>query len=136
MIEDFTPWSALTGGVLIGLGSLGVLVLFGRAAGISGLLGQVVRGNPEGMDWRLSFIVGLLVVPLIYGFFITTPLAFEVNTSTWILVIGGLLVGFGTRLGNGCTSGHGICGISRFSLASLIAVITFMAVAVVLNLII
>lgn len=133
MIENFTPWSALAGGALIGLSSLLVFALFGRPSGISGILGNALSGLMPGLDWRLGFLAGLIGAPLLYGVFNSAPIAFEINTTTWLLVLAGLLVGFGTRLGNGCTSGHGISGISRFSLRSILAVLTFMVVAIVLN---
>lgn len=135
MIENFTPWSALFGGVLIGLGSLGVFAFIGRVAGISGILGQALKGNAAGADWRIAFVMGVVAAPLVYRIYDTTPLAFEINSSVWLLILSGLLVGFGTRLGNGCTSGHGISGISRFSLRSIVAVATFMVIAIIINLI-
>lgn len=134
MIENFTPWSALAGGALIGLAFLGVFALFGRVTGISGILGVVIRGTREGLDWRFSFIIGLIVAPLLFGQLSNNPIEFEIRGSSWLLILSGLLVGFGTRYGGGCTSGHGICGISRFSLRSIMAVLTFMATAVAVNL--
>ena len=140
MIENFTPWSALAGGALIGLSSLGVFALFGRVAGISGIVGNLMNGNLmsgslDDLDWRIGFVAGLVIAPLIYVFVTGVTLPFSSAASTWVLILAGLLVGFGSRLGNGCTSGHGICGISRLSIRSMISVGVFMATAVVLNLV-
>ena len=133
MIENFTPLSALAGGALIGLASLGIFALFGRVSGISGILGRLIEGARDGLDWRVGFGVGLVAAPLIYSLFVAAPIVFESSASLWVLALAGVLVGFGTRLGNGCTSGHGISGISRFSLRSLIATCTFVGVAVLVN---
>ena len=133
MIENFTPLSALVGGALIGLAALGIFAFFGRVSGVSGILGRITEGMMDGMDWRVGFVVGLIAAPLVYGLFVAAPVVFDSSTSLWVLAIAGLLVGFGTRLGNGCTSGHGISGISRFSLRSMIATCTFVGVAVIVN---
>lgn len=135
MIENFTPWSALAGGALIGLSSLGLFALFGRVAGISGILGRLIGAPRDDADWRIAFVAGLILAPLMYGFVTGASLPFQVQGHTGILILAGGLVGFGTRLGNGCTSGHGICGISRLSLRSLISVAVFMATAVIVNLV-
>ena len=115
---------ALFGGALLGLATVGYLFVHGRIAGISGLIAQVL--NPETL-WKtpaLWFLTGLFVTPFIYAMIIKPEIT--LNASPWLLIVAGLLVGFGTRLGSGCTSGHGICGISRLSVRSIIATITFM----------
>ncbi len=124
----FTPWLSLAGGVLIGTGAVLLILLNGRIAGISGILGGLLFRH-QGSDkyWRLAFILGLVLAPLIWRFWRELP-PIEVNTSLPVIVLAGLLVGFGTRLGSGCTSGHGVCGLSRFSPRSFVATLTFMAV--------
>jgi hypothetical protein len=122
----FTPWSALLGGVLIGLASA-ILVLFdGRIAGISGILAGLLPPANAETGWRLAFTLGLVAAPLAVA--LVAPFPHVVITASRIeLLIAGLLVGFGTRLGSGCTSGHGVCGLSRLSPRSLAATGTFMA---------
>ena len=123
----FTPWSALLGGGLIGVAA-GLMLLFnGRIAGISGVLGGLLRPVPKGDGaWRVAFVGGLLLAPLLYLGFAVWP-AVVVDASWGTLVLAGLLVGVGTRYGAGCTSGHGVCGIARLSLRSLVATLCFMA---------
>lgn len=121
----FTPWTALGGGVLIGLAAA-VFVLFnGRIAGISGILGGLLRPARGDMGWRLAFLAGLVAAPVCYGLVSALPEA-TVAADEGTLVVAGLLVGLGTRYGAGCTSGHGVCGISRRSPRSLIATAAFM----------
>ncbi|MEW6021483.1 MAG: YeeE/YedE family protein [Pseudomonadota bacterium] len=121
----FTPWTALGGGVLIGLAAA-VFVLFnGRIAGISGILGGLLRPVRGDMGWRLAFLAGLVAAPVFYGLVSALPGA-AVAADEGTLVAAGLLVGVGTRYGAGCTSGHGVCGISRRSPRSLIATAAFM----------
>lgn len=124
----FTPWLSLAGGALIGTGAVLLILLNGRIAGISGILGSLLSRH-QGSDkyWRLAFISGLVLSPLLWRVWQETP-SIEVNTPIPLIILAGLLVGFGTRMGSGCTSGHGVCGLSRFSPRSLIATITFMAV--------
>lgn len=123
--SEFTPWASLSGGLLIGL-SAALFVLFnGRIAGISGVLGGLLRPLRGDVAWRIAFLVGLLGAPLVYGTFATLPEA-RIDASTGILVVAGLLVGVGTRYGSGCTSGHGVCGLSRRSPRSLVATASFM----------
>jgi len=123
----FTPWSALAGGLLIGLAAALLLLVNGRIAGISGIIGSLLPKPPKGDSaWRLAFAGGLLAAPLLYSLFAALP-ASQVDAGWGTLVIAGLLVGFGTRLGSGCTSGHGVCGLSRLSPRSLVATLTFMA---------
>lgn len=123
--NSFTPITALIGGVLIGLSAAALLILNGRIAGISGILAGIFTPKSPDTGWRLAFLVGLLVAPAVYLLFAPLPEAvIEADTTT--LIIAGLLVGIGTRFGSGCTSGHGVCGLSRFSLRSLIATFAFM----------
>ena len=125
----FTPWSALFGGMLIGIASGGLILLAGRIAGISGILGQLIRKlstRNSGRAWRIFFLLGLISAPLLWQRFAPLPES-KISTSTPALIIAGLLVGIGTRYANGCTSGHGICGLARLSTRSLLAVLTFMA---------
>ena len=115
---------AFLGGTLLGVAVVGYLYVHGRIAGISGLIAQVL--NPE-MIFKtpaLWFLLGLIVTPFIYGIFVQPEIV--ISASPFMMIIAGLLVGFGTRLGSGCTSGHGICGISRLSRRSMLATITFM----------
>jgi uncharacterized membrane protein YedE/YeeE len=122
----FTPGAALAGGLLIGLAAA-VFVLFnGRIAGISGILGGLIKPRSGDIGWRLAFTGGLIGAPVIYSLFWRLPdIHIEANPVT--LIIAGLIVGFGTRIGSGCTSGHGVCGISRLSPRSIVATLTFMA---------
>lgn len=129
-MAEFTPLLSFSGGVLIG-GATWILLLFcGRIAGISGIIGGLLSPGSRDRHWRLAFLLGIVISPLLYGFVHALPVI-EVNASWPILVIAGLLVGVGTRYGSGCTSGHGVCGLSRLSLRSLVATLTFMAVAFV-----
>jgi len=123
---NFTPWTALAGGVLIGAAAGLFVLLNGRIAGISGLVASLLERGAEGRGEKLAFILGVLLAPLLWVSFTSLPtLEFQ---SGWIgLVVAGLLVGIGTRYGAGCTSGHGVCGISRLSPRSIVATLTFMA---------
>ena len=122
---NFTPWFSLLGGVFIGVAS-GLFILFnGRIAGISGILGGMLRAASGDRFWRMSFLVGLIGSPLIYVFVAPLP-EVRVDADYVTLVAAGLLVGIGTRCGSGCTSGHGVCGLSRRSPRSLVAVASFM----------
>lgn len=124
----FTPWTALGGGALIGLAAAGFILLLGRIAGISGIVGGLVDGAAPGDRlWRATFTAGLLLAPAAWWLIGGHWPAVEMHTSAPLLVIAGLLVGYGTRLGNGCTSGHGVCGLARLSPRSLAATLTFMA---------
>ena len=123
--QQFTPWTALAGGALIGLAA-SVLVLFnGRVAGISGIVGGLLSPKAGDIGWRLAFVLGLVGAPWIYLQFAAAP-SVQVDAGTSSLVVAGLLVGLGTRYGSGCTSGHGVCGLSRLSLRSLVATLLFM----------
>ena len=123
---NFTPWAALAGGVLIGAAASLFVLLNGRIAGISGLLASLLETGGEGRSEKLLFLLGILLAPLLWMLFATLP-AMEFQ-SGWIgLLVAGLLVGVGTRYGSGCTSGHGVCGISRLSPRSIVATVAFMA---------
>jgi uncharacterized membrane protein YedE/YeeE len=122
----FTPWTSLAGGVLIGI-SAGLFILFnGRIAGISGILGGLLHPIRNDSLWRIAFLAGIVVAPLLYGMAAPLP-SVQVDAGTATLIVAGLLVGIGTRYGSGCTSGHGVCGISRLSPRSLVATAGFMA---------
>lgn len=124
--ESFTPWTALAGGLVIGLAAALFVLLNGRIAGISGILGGLLTPVQGDVRWRVAFLLGMIGAPLGWMAVATLP-AIEVNASYPTVIIAGLLVGIGTRYGSGCTSGHGVCGLSRFSVRSLVATITFMA---------
>ena len=131
---EFTPWASLLGGVMIGLSAVMVMVLFGRIAGIAGIstgaMGALVpAGRPSDWVWRAAFIAGLIAAPLLVVLVTGEPVRQSVPDNLFGMGIAGLLVGFGTALGSGCTSGHGVCGLARFSRRSLAAVLTFMAAA-------
>ncbi len=121
----FTPWSALAGGLLIGLATSMFWLLNGRIAGISGILGGLLMPVHGDRRWRLAFVTGLVVSPLVYRLLTALPRP-QIDASVGVLVAAGLLVGLGTRYGSGCTSGHGVCGLSRFSLRSFVATLAFM----------
>lgn len=122
---NFTPWASLGGGVLIGLSAGFFAVMNGRIAGISGLLGGLVEGG-EGRGEKFLFILGLLLTPLLWSLFSELP-SMQFDAGWLALLVAGALVGIGTRYGSGCTSGHGVCGISRLSPRSLVATVAFMA---------
>lgn len=129
-MNDFTPLPALAGGALIGLSASAFLLTHGKVAGISGLFGGLLSRSSSGSDGpvRFAFVVGLVVAGIAAHMFAPAALALPpASRSLAVIAIAGLLVGFGTRLGNGCTSGHGVCGLSRFSVRSLVATITFIA---------
>jgi uncharacterized membrane protein YedE/YeeE len=126
--NHFTPGMSLLGGILIGLAAVMLLYFKGRIAGVSGVLGALLqRGStPEGhYSWRIAFIAGLLLSSAVYGLFAVMPAA-QIDASYALLVIAGLLVGFGTRMGSGCTSGHAVCGLARLSTRSIAATASFM----------
>lgn len=123
---NFTPWSSLAGGVLIGLAAGILVVANGRIAGISGLLGSVLQARSDGRVEKALFLFGLLLAPVLWGLFAVLP-DIEFKSGAVGLIAAGLLVGIGTRYGSGCTSGHGVCGISRLSPRSIAATLCFMA---------
>lgn len=127
---EATPINSLAGGMLIGV-AVSILILFnGKIAGISGILGGVLKFKAEDAGWRLIFLLGLLISPVIYSIFFALPKV-TLHPGHWAVLTAGLLVGLGTRYGSGCTSGHGICGLSRLSVRSLVATITFMLAGIV-----
>ena len=128
-MAHFTPLQSLIGGLLIGFSTLLMIRLLGKIAGISGIVGQLWSADKDDRAWRFAFVAGLLLSPLLYGLFSPLPETSVVTSTPW-LIVAGLLVGFGSRLGSGCTSGHGVCGLSRLSLRSLVATLTFMATAI------
>jgi len=123
--NHFTPWASLAGGILLGLASALFILVNGRILGISGILGGVLHAARSDIAWRVSFLLGLLTAPLLYALF-ATPSAPRIDAGWATLVIAGLLVGVGTRYGSGCTSGHGVCGLSRLSPRSFAATLAFM----------
>ncbi|MBR1287682.1 YeeE/YedE family protein [Bradyrhizobium sp. AUGA SZCCT0177] len=130
-MANFTPLSAAIGGALIGLSAVLLMLLTGRIAGISGIFAGLLNIRSEDKAWRIAFIAGLMLVPVIAGW-IGYGMATPKLPANWaVIVAAGLLVGFGTRLGGGCTSGHGICGIGRLSVRSIAATIVFMVTAVI-----
>lgn len=129
-MEDFTPLSALIGGVLIGVSAALLLVLNGRIAGISGILGGLLHPVRGEIGWRLAFLAGMFVASLAYVAFGGVLPTVNLDSSLPLLVVAGLVVGFGTRLGAGCTSGHGVCGIGRLSPRSIVATLVFMVTAI------
>jgi len=122
---NFTPWSSLAGGLTIGAAAAAFILLNGRIAGISGILGGLLRPSGGDVGWRIAFVLGLIAAPLAYGAVHTLPVP-TVDAGELTLVAAGLLVGVGTRYGAGCTSGHGVCGLSRRSPRSLAATAAFM----------
>jgi uncharacterized membrane protein YedE/YeeE len=122
----FTPGSALAGGVLIGAAAALFVMLNGRIAGVSGILGGLMRPAAGDVSWRVAFVLGLVAAPVVYGLFAILPQV-RVDAGYGVLIAAGLLVGAGTRYGSGCTSGHGVCGISRLSPRSFVATLAFMA---------
>ena len=126
-MENFTPYSALAGGALIGLAAVVLMALLGRIAGIAGIAGGLMRPVPGDTGWRLAFIAGLVASPWLYRIAMGKLPQVTFPETGWALIAGGLLVGFGTRMGSGCTSGHGVCGISRLSPRSMAATGLFMA---------
>jgi uncharacterized membrane protein YedE/YeeE len=122
----FTPWSALAGGALIGLASAAFILLNGRIAGISGIVGALLRPQQGDILWRLLFIGGMIAAPLTWLAFAALP-EIRIDAGYPLLIAAGLLVGISTRYGAGCTSGHGVCGLSRLSPRSLAATAAFMA---------
>ncbi|MGE0502925.1 MAG: YeeE/YedE family protein [Rhizobiaceae bacterium] len=129
-MTDFTPLQSLLGGALIGLAAVLLMALHGRIAGMTGILSGIIPPLAADWQWRAAFLAGAVLAPL--GYLATGgTIAFSVPVSIPVLVVGGLLVGIGVHFGNGCPSGHGICGLARLSPRSLVAVLTFMATAFV-----
>jgi len=129
-MANFTPLSAAIGGALIGLASVLLMLLTGRIAGISGIFGGLLNPRSGEIGWRIAFIAGLILAPLIAGLIGYGMHPPQMPASWIVIVAAGLLVGFGTRLAGGCTSGHGICGMARLSARSIAATVIFMVVAI------
>ncbi|CAN5919531.1 YeeE/YedE family protein [soil metagenome] len=123
--NEFTPWSALAGGALIGIAAAMFALLNGRIAGISGIIGGLLKPVAGEVGWRAAFVIGLVGAPLVYGLLGALPIP-RIDASYGALIVAGLLVGVGTRYGSGCTSGHGVCGLARLSPRSAIATAAFM----------
>lgn len=130
METTFTPLASALGGMLIGLSALLLLLFNGRIAGLSGIMGGLLPPFPGDWRWRLAFISGAILGPVLY-MALSGPVAFAVPAGTLALALGGIVVGIGVTSGNGCPSGHGICGIGRLSPRSIVATVTFMATALV-----
>jgi hypothetical protein len=130
-MQNFTPVSAAIGGGLIGLSAVLLMLLTGRVAGISGIFGGCLDFRSTDKGWRVAFIAGLVLAPLIAGWMGHAMPPPQLPASWAVIIVAGLLVGFGTRLGGGCTSGHGICGLARLSIRSMTATAIFMVAALV-----
>ena len=130
METTFTPITGLVGGLLIGLASALLLLANGRIAGVSGILGRSFFGSTGDLGWRLAFLVGLPIGAWITFQAAPESTSFYITQNKWLLVVAGVLVGVGTQLGNGCTSGHGVCGMGRGSRRSIVATVTFMISAI------
>jgi uncharacterized membrane protein YedE/YeeE len=124
--SNFTPWSSLAGGIVLGVASALFVLMNGRILGISGIIGGLVKRRVGDSGWRIAFVLGLLAAPTAWSLF-APPAAARIDAGWLAVVAAGLLVGIGTRYGAGCTSGHGVCGLSRLSPRSLAATIAFMA---------
>ena len=127
---SFTPFSAFSGGLLIGFAVILFFVSTGRLAGISSIVNNTLTNTTNWLS-NFLFLIGLILGPIVYVFILNKDIPFSVTSSQPLIIIGGILVGLGTRIGSGCTSGHGICGISRFSLRSILATLIFMIVAMI-----
>ena len=127
---NFTPFSAFSGGLLIGIAVILFFISTGRFAGVSGIVNNTLTNTQNWLS-NFLFLVGLVLGPSVYVLILNNDIAFSMTSSLPLIIIGGILVGFGTKIGSGCTSGHGICGISRFSVRSIVATITFMIIAMI-----
>jgi hypothetical protein len=123
--NNFTPWASLAGGLLLGLASAAFVLLNGRILGVSGIVGGLLRPQAGDISWRLAFLLGMFAAPALYALVVGAK-AVTIDAGWGTLVVAGLLVGVGTRYGAGCTSGHGVCGLSRLSPRSLVATLAFM----------
>jgi uncharacterized membrane protein YedE/YeeE len=129
-MHDFTPLSGLAGGALIGLAAALLMLLTGRIAGVTGIVGGALQADTADRAWRIAFIAGLIGAPLIAALFGAPLPRPAIHASLVVVAIAGLLVGFGTRMGNGCTSGHSVCGFARLSGRSIVATCIFMLTAI------
>jgi uncharacterized membrane protein YedE/YeeE len=123
--NNFTPWSALAGGALIGISAALFILMNGRIAGITGIIGGLFRPVMHDVGWRIAFTIGLIIAPIVWLLFAQLP-EINIEANEGLLIVAGLIVGFGARYGSGCTSGHGVCGISRLSPRSIVATLAFM----------
>ncbi len=121
----FTPWASLAGGVLLGLAASAFILINGRILGISGIIGGLLRPRSGDAGWRIAFVLGMLAAPALY-YMVAGPVLATVDAGWGLVIAAGLMVGVGTRYGSGCTSGHGVCGLSRLSPRSLMATLAFM----------
>lgn len=127
IVTDFTPYASLTGGVLIGLSSIFLMLTLGRIMGATGILaGLIMPASSKDFGWRAALVAGMVTAPLLMVLVTGSMPAVEIPVSTTMLIVGGLTVGVGVTFGGGCTSGHGVCGIARLSPRSIVATITFM----------
>ena len=126
--NHFTPWASLIGGLLLGVASAVFILINGRILGISGILGGLLPPKVGDIGWRVAFLLGMLAAPTVFMALAPAGLASEprIDAGFWTVVLAGLLVGLGTRYASGCTSGHGVCGLSRLSPRSLVATLSFM----------
>tara|TARA_B100001964_G_scaffold190811_1_gene212963 strand:+ start:49 stop:486 length:438 start_codon:yes stop_codon:yes gene_type:complete len=127
---NFTPFSAFSGGILIGIAVILFFISTGRLAGVSGIVNNTLTNTTNWLS-NFLFLIGLILGPTAYMLILNKDIPFIITSSIPLIIIGGILVGLGTKIGSGCTSGHGICGISRFSIRSLVATITFILVAMI-----
>ncbi len=123
--QNFTPWASLAGGILLGIASSLFVLVNGRILGISGILGGLIRPREGDRAWRIAFLLGMFAAPLLYAA-LAGPSVARIDATWGMVIAAGLLVGWGTRYGSGCTSGHGVCGLSRLSPRSLVATLAFM----------
>ena len=130
-MDEFTPLLSLTGGLLIGVAAISLLLSHGRIAGISGIISGILHPEKEDSLWRVVFILGMLAGAMLIHWFHPDALEIEIDVSSAGILLAGFLVGIGTRIGNGCTSGHGVCGIGRLSIRSIVAVIVFFSCAAI-----
>ena len=128
-MTEFTPVSGLVGGMMIGLAATLFLLFNGRIAGVSGIAGGMIGGPGRDLGWRAAFVIGLVAGPAVVALVRGSPAAVDITTTLPWLIVAGVLVGFGTRLGAGCTSGHGVCGLARGSRRSVVATVLFFAIA-------
>ncbi len=127
-MTDFTPYQSLLGGSLIGLACVLLMAVHGQIAGATGIIGGLLPpGIRKDWGWRVAFLGGMIAAPIVYRALTTIPIGFQSSASAAALVVGGVIVGIGVTYGSGCTSGHGVCGLARFSPRSLAATLTFMA---------
>ena len=126
--QHFTPWASLIGGLLLGVASAAFILINGRILGISGILGGLLPPKVGDISWRVAFLLGMLAAPTVFMALVPAGFASEprIDAGFWTVIAAGLLVGIGTRYASGCTSGHGVCGLSRLSPRSLVATLSFM----------